>query len=251
MTDWDVQDLRATWFKESTLGKDAGDLFKAAFGGEPDSLYRNRVPSAAQPFLSRAYREDRSTVLSVTVAPGRIDLEAKGADRGPESLPKVNPNVAKIDSIAGYARVLSSVVGESLRTALAARLQRAVASQSAGATFILEQIAHEAPFDDAIETSFQVNRPLAFVGFENRVMNRLARFDTVTSRLFEVTGQRTVVDLNKTPPVREEYLVSLTLDFSSQPNGVDISPTDQETMFSQMLEEINKVITLGVMKAYL
>jgi hypothetical protein len=76
MPGWAAQSFRIAWFGSGLENVGADQVFLKAFGLEAENIHRNRVPSQANPFWSKASGSivEGRQAADVQIQPGRLDI---------------------------------------------------------------------------------------------------------------------------------------------------------------------------------
>ena len=252
---WGVQILQAIWFRGSVADHFNADILYRALtdGLAPDASQTNQMPNPTVPFFSQAQGVFNSQHLTLTISPGRLDLQAIRPDEvaGTPAVWPATEAWERLDSLLRKAAD-SKIVEKASRLALNVYLLRASSSAEEAASWLAKKAGVALDIPDPLDLIFQLNRrressSLVGVGF-----NRLLRFSTSTIQQFSMVmppqgGGATIAPTMVQPT--EQHFANLLVDVNTVPTGREFAPDEQAKLFTELAAECKALGDDGTLKA--
>lgn len=245
MTNFDCKLLQVAWFHSGASQPHAQEVFRSAFGEEPENVQSNRVPSQAAPFLSQAKGQIDGVEHGVTVLAGRVDILVQARD------PQTSPEQEAFPTIDGkeYLAKLKAVTASRniafdscYRQALVCDFVTKFDDRQKANQNLFTSCGIKSLDDQAIDVAFQYNvrKKLS----TNFVLNRFISHSIEQMQMFQISGafpgSGPAFQFNpeQHEPTFEFYAHIEKFDFNNVPLGHFFSPNEQKINLEAIFDEV-------------
>lgn len=238
---WDTQSVQLVWFISTHEGLNTQDLYRSAFGADPDSTQSNRSVSPTAPFLSQATGVIAGRRLVLQLQPGRLDLivQAEQSEIDVDKGIRVLNLLEELDELQGPLSKISNSLSSVIRISTVATLSASTDSAESALKKCIEQIEFPCPTQAVTDFVFQANRRTTLGG--KYEVNRLLRWV-----VFEMHSMAINVDAIGQQSMSSfvQHRAGLVLDFNTLLQTQPYSHESQIEAMSLVHSEVSRFAQL-------
>lgn len=216
----------------------ADKVFGEVFGIEPDETQSNKMVSPQKNFLSMARSEAKGIAHTISVLPGRIDIQVGPAEQG-----DISKAIATVDAAKSLETLLIGIANlaweesEFIRLAVICNVIEPQATMAAANEKISELSGLQKIDADTLDVMVQINRRTE-IGDAIEI-NRVVQYSCLQFQ----SGQFHLLDGQLRPAsVSEHYASSVNLDFNTAPGAYTITSQGVYHIFSEIVELLQRAI---------
>ncbi|AEH87808.1 hypothetical protein [Mesorhizobium opportunistum] len=243
MSNWDALTIQMVWFSGDARRSNAGQLFTAFTGAEPDSYQSNKAPGAPVPILSAAAGTVDGVSFNISVQTSRVDLVVQGRAEDTSDQPTLIESPEGI--ISGIFLPRAHLIGSQLssinRLALVTTLCKPADTHVQANEIVAELIGMQLPRYDVTDFAFQVNARVPLDGPSGIAVNRFLKFGVMSFHTVTLDLGGQIVS----PQEAQVYNASLAIDVNIVPHFQPIQADLQSDIWEKLASETLRIRNIG------